>query len=291
MPSLDDHGQPLAGFCRSRNRQRSIETLIGFVEGIVADGEINDREMLFLDVWLKENAEFLKDDPDAFDLIDAVSDVLADGVITRDEREDLMGLAETILEYRNSAPGSEESAINRLIGIVSGVACDQRLHNAEIEVLSRWLSSNKSLALKWPASAVYDRVRRISSAGMIADDDRQEFLDVLNAIAGSGIADMSASGSTTLPFSNVECVELDGATVCLTGRFIYGTRKECAAFLEEKGAIVINSIKKDLQYLVVGDLVSRDWRFTSYGRKIEKAIQYQENGVQIAIIPEQKVLC
>ncbi|WP_316675801.1 hypothetical protein [uncultured Tolumonas sp.] len=41
-------------------------------------------------------------------------------------------------------------------------------------------------------------------------------------------------------------------------------------------------------YLVIGDLVSRDWKFSAFGRKIEKAIEYRDNGKSdVAILSEQ----
>jgi hypothetical protein len=43
----------------------------------------------------------------------------------------------------------------------------------------------------------------------------------------------------------------------------------------------------DLDYLVVGTAASRDWAGTSHGRKIEKAVAYQERGEDLMVIAEE----
>ena len=49
-----------------------------------------------------------------------------------------------------------------------------------------------------------------------------------------------------------------------------------------------SSVTLKTDYLVIGDLSSRDWKFSSFGRKIEKAIEYRDSGKSdVAIISEQ----
>jgi hypothetical protein len=47
-------------------------------------------------------------------------------------------------------------------------------------------------------------------------------------------------------------------------------------------------VTSNLEYLVVGSLVEPTWAHTSYGRKIEKAIEYIDKGCGIAIISERQ---
>ncbi len=39
-------------------------------------------------------------------------------------------------------------------------------------------------------------------------------------------------------------------------------------------------------YLIIGTFGSRDWVHTSFGRKIEKAVQYRIAGCRLAIVGE-----
>ncbi|TOL77210.1 NAD-dependent DNA ligase, partial [Vibrio parahaemolyticus] len=53
------------------------------------------------------------------------------------------------------------------------------------------------------------------------------------------------------------------------------------------GAQVKGNVVKGLDILVLGAVASRDWRFTSYGRKIESVLTYREEGRKIEIINEE----
>lgn len=67
---------------------RSCEALWGICTGIMADKELGDEEIRFLDQWLRDNKEIAATWPG--DVVYArVQDVLADGVITEDERNHL----------------------------------------------------------------------------------------------------------------------------------------------------------------------------------------------------------
>jgi len=67
---------------------RSCEALWGICSGIMADKDLSDEEIRFLDQWLHDNKEIATTWPG--DVVYArVQDVLADGVITEDERDHL----------------------------------------------------------------------------------------------------------------------------------------------------------------------------------------------------------
>lgn len=80
-----------------RNEMRqTCAALVGLVEGILADGELQDREIHFLDEWLTqaENVSLLW--PGS--VIHAqVKQILADGVVTSEERTHLTRTLEALL--------------------------------------------------------------------------------------------------------------------------------------------------------------------------------------------------
>ena len=63
MTALDQHGQPLANYNAKRNRDKRLNNLMGILDGIIADNVIDDREVVYLDAWLKES-QGGKSDPD-----------------------------------------------------------------------------------------------------------------------------------------------------------------------------------------------------------------------------------
>jgi NAD-dependent DNA ligase len=68
-----------------------IEELLGFLVGIAADGQLNDKEVGALYKWLASN-QLIRDKWPASIVVERVATILEDGIITDDERQDLMGI-------------------------------------------------------------------------------------------------------------------------------------------------------------------------------------------------------
>ena len=68
---------------------RSLGALVGIAQGLICDAQLNDSEITFLNSWLSENENISLSWPG--DVVHArVKDVLADGVVTDDERKYLL---------------------------------------------------------------------------------------------------------------------------------------------------------------------------------------------------------
>lgn len=67
---------------------KAAQTLIGICSGITADGAIHDREVQFLSTWLAENPDVARTWPGC-EIARRIRSILADGIITPDERADL----------------------------------------------------------------------------------------------------------------------------------------------------------------------------------------------------------
>jgi NAD-dependent DNA ligase len=70
----------------ARLLKRSCESLLGICAGLLADGALNDDEIRFLNLWLEDNEKIAKTWPGEV-IFKRVHDVLADNVITEDERD------------------------------------------------------------------------------------------------------------------------------------------------------------------------------------------------------------
>lgn len=109
-----------------RNEMRqSCAALVGIVQGILADGELQDREITFLQSWLAGAENVSLTWPGSV-IYAQVNDVLADGVITSEERSHL---ADTLLKLVGGT--LDELAESQH---VTGLALD---NVAEIEVQER----------------------------------------------------------------------------------------------------------------------------------------------------------
>ena len=88
-----------------------IDQLVGFLSGIASDNVLNDDEITALDRWLNGN-ESIRDAWPASVVVDRVAMILEDGIITDEEREDLLGTVNKITGADPEGTGiSYESSI------------------------------------------------------------------------------------------------------------------------------------------------------------------------------------
>lgn len=79
----------------NRLLKRSCEALLGICSGLIADGELNDKEIIFLSTWLAENEAISKTWPGEV-VFAKVREVLADGVVSPEERAYLVNIIEQL---------------------------------------------------------------------------------------------------------------------------------------------------------------------------------------------------
>lgn len=84
---------------------RALQNLMGIVTGIVADGELTDKEVLFLSTWLREHDAISEQWPGSA-IYRLVREVLADGIITNDERSHLLGKLQELVSNDFANTGS-----------------------------------------------------------------------------------------------------------------------------------------------------------------------------------------
>lgn len=91
-----------------RNLTKAANTLLGVCSGIIADGVINDTEITYLRTWLAENKPVRSIWPG--DVIGKrVEAILADGIVTEDERGDLLVCLETLTGCHFSSTGASSA--------------------------------------------------------------------------------------------------------------------------------------------------------------------------------------
>jgi len=65
-------------------------------------------------------------------------------------------------------------------------------------------------------------------------------------------------------------------------------KKECQKLIEAKGGEVTDRVNRFVHYLVEGTMSSQDWKYSSFGRKIERAVESRnEKGFPIRIVSEE----
>ena len=132
------------------------------------------------------------------------------------------------------------------------------------------------------------RLDDVLEDGVIEESERQDLMSLVKAVSGQSFLDtglaygMSADFSTTCKNS----LKLDGLHICFTGTFISGSRKKQQEIATKLGAIVSPRVTKKTDVLILGSVANRDWKFSSYGRKVEAVLSNRFNGATTEIINE-----
>lgn len=283
-----DHLPYLRFTTRSR-LEKSVNSLLGLIEGVALDGLINASELGFLQLWLSEHDE-LRDHHPFNELIPVVQAAIEDGVITEEERADLVWLCERLrsTEYFDSRTAD----IQRLHAMLGGILADGRVSEAELRGLAAWQSEHQHLKTCWP----YDEVETLITA-VLEDrliDERElkslhdffsEFITVLDQRT---IKNPRVSEGGTLMGLCAVCptVEFVGSKFCFTGASTRYKRKELAEIVSRLGGEVLSSMSADVGYLVIGAEGNPCWAYACYGRKVERAVQLRKAGARLLIIHE-----
>jgi hypothetical protein len=182
-----------------------------------------------------------------------------------------------------------DRAVHEMLGIAKGMIIDGVVSPDEAAFLTHWVRANPDCVSCWPGDALATRLQRIYADGEVGDDEREDLLHFLQSMAGE---DHGVQGpynaATRLPLDDpAPPVLFAGFEFVFTGRFIWGTREACETAVTARGGIAASGITRRTGFLVLGDLGSRDWVQTAFGRKIEKAVAYKREGIPIAIVDEQ----
>lgn len=181
-------------------------------------------------------------------------------------------------------------AVEHLLGICTGLVADNRIDEAEVKFLDLWLSQYPDVTTAWPGSVIAERLRAILADGVVTTAEREDLLETLKGICGFEVDETGTAEAAiaTIPFDDDPSIYFDGRSFCFTGRFLFGTRAKCEREVLNRGSIASDRVTSNLEYLVVGSMIEPSWAHTSYGRKIEKAIEYIDKGHGIAIISERQ---
>jgi len=178
--------------------------------------------------------------------------------------------------------------VDELIGIVKGVMADGNVVADEARFLLAWMEQHSAARAAWPGRVMYPRLLAAMSDGHLTGDEESELLGLLaNAVGGNAPARGEASMATALPLTDPEpLVTFEGRRFCFTGTFYSGTRDWCEREIESRGGASA-SVSRKLDYLVIGEIGSRDWIHSTHGRKIEKAVEFRDAGAPISIVCEK----
>lgn len=162
--------------------------------------------------------------------------------------------------------------MQRLQEIVSNIIEDNEITDIEIKELKEWLAKHVSLNGFYPFDKINELVEIIMLDGVMDDSESRQLLNLLDAFINPQT-------------QNVE-INFTEKTVCLSGEFNIGSKKQVEELLIKKNAIIMKSVTGNLDVLILGQAGSAAWKYGNYGSKYEKAQQLNEKGKNIVIVKE-----
>lgn len=182
-----------------------------------------------------------------------------------------------------------ERDISELLGLAKGMLADGVVHQDEASYLQQWLTLHPDAASRWPAKMLLTRLDGFFRDGRIDEAERIELAGLLDDLVG-GRAQVSLGyeAATALPLdrpSPLICWGPDEVYV-FTGRFAYGTRAHCQREVTGRQSKVEDGVTRRTSFLVIGTFTEENWAHSSYGRKIERAVELRDSGFPLRIVGE-----
>lgn len=275
---------------RNLNRDIAVFGLKGVLEGVIADHELNEQELLFLNFWCDSQVH-IKCDPTVDRLLAICSVMTNDGYVTRGDLEEINDLIEASIQ--DALPDTvQDMEIKELLGIMSGISADGVINDHEIHHLFNWLEQHKNLKNLWPANVLFNRLKDILADGIISEAERVDLLKVSEQILGESQQDGELTyGLSTAFFAQQQFdLSLYDKSICFAGRFVSGPRVALVNRARRFGAYVQPHVSESLDYLIIGTLALRDWRFAGHGKQIEEVLRLRQADHPVQIITEKQWL-
>jgi NAD-dependent DNA ligase len=182
----------------------------------------------------------------------------------------------------------DDRQIDTLIGLGKGLIADSNVNQAEAEFLLNWLAQSRQSTDSPVIINLFEKVSAMLEDGVLDPEESSELLAILRKVTGEPSEIGELAKTTSLPIdAPLPAIDFANSNFLFTGTCAYGTRKQCQQAIETLGGLNAKGVSKSLNYLVLGTYVTDSWIHESYGRKIEKAMDYRSNGVPLLIVTEE----
>ena len=256
------------------------------------DHEINPREHRELLDWIYSHERLGEKDVAFRELLKTLRQAIMDGKLEPDEMCDLRALC----QRAKSGGGYYDwtaHAIQELHGILHGVVADVSINEAELRGLQTWLGTYEGLRGVWPVTEIESVVVKVLADNRIDEAEHRMMLHFFSEFAGN--PEIKNALPALLPSELMVAgvcavdpeIQMTGRIFCFTGISSKGPRRLFAETVTQHGGAFIDSIREDLDYLIIGDEGNPCWAFTCYGRKVERAVQMRRSGHRLLLVHER----
>lgn len=283
-------------FMKKEEMHKSLNSLVGILAGVAADGKVNEKESAEVKNWYALHEHLVKVHPFS-EIVPALNMALSDEVLDMEEVAGILWLCRKFLDVKESELFFDmvTSQIQQLEGILHGIVSDGIITDEEIDGLSAWLNDHDHLGGIYPFDEVYSLLLAAKEDGKVSDDERNmlkaffsTFVDTSTSynVHETEVAALQKEYSIGGICAVCPNVEIIGKTFCFTGASKKATRNEIANIIQSHGGIYNDRVTAGTDYLIVGADGNPCWAYSCYGRKVEKAVELRKSGKHIVIVHE-----
>lgn len=251
--------------------RKAISDFYGVIQGVSIDGKVSNVEFEYIKKWRKDNQQY-SDCMEVSEIIAYIDEITKDGCITVDELQRLHCLMTSYFETLSSSPITIATQV--LSGILKGIAIDSNVTLDECLELKKWLYENDYLKGHYPFDKIIELLNKVLEDNVITEEENELLLSEIKAILNP------------VETLKSQICDVKGRTICLSGNFDYGQKSEVEKFIEARDGIIVKNVSKKLDILIVGALECEAYANGTYGTKIKKAIEYNQQGYNILIVKE-----
>jgi hypothetical protein len=286
---MSNDNQDYVAFTNRSRLDKSINSLLGIIEGIAIDARISNKEMSYLTAWLDGHEDFKECHP-YNELFPIIAQAIFDGALTKDERLDIRWLCERLKseEYYDKTT----TDIQRLHAIMGAIAADGIVTESELDGLSDWLLEHEALKTCWPYDEVDGLITSVMKDRKIDAEEHSkllsffaEFVDIGDKRVLNQIPKMGELSIQGICAPNPAIIFVN-SVFCFTGASTKYTREQFREITTSRGGRVIDSVSPKLNYLVIGAAGNPCWAYACYGRKVEQAVKLRKQGCRLLLVHE-----
>ena len=186
---------------------KAINTLLGLLEGITADGAVSKLELKELARWLNEHREFANRHPFT-EIVGHVNDILTRQIIDEEDRADLLWLCDQM-----RPEGVYYDAITAdmqvLEGILHGILADNVIDTTELNGLRAWIDDHEHLRSCWPFDEIDSVLTAVLKDKVVDENEHAQLLQLFGEFSNrpghqsiqSKVSDKSLSVGGISPFA------------------------------------------------------------------------------------------
>lgn len=278
-------------FTRRSVLEKSINSLLGLLEGIAIDGVVTPGEVSTLSIWLDEHSDVANRHPYT-ELIPAVAEAVSDGRLDPEEREDLIWLCRRLrsTEFFDSLTAD----LQRLHAVVGGIAADGLITVEELRGLSDWLADHEHLKSCWPYDEIETLTTKALGDGKVDPEEHAllmgffaDFFAILDerTVVAPPLLERHAPTISAL-CAVTPNITFENSRFCFTGVSGKYSRKEFEGIVAKLGGEASATVNAKINYLVIGAEGNPCWAYACYGRKVERAVELRKQGFRIVLVHE-----